>query len=220
MDIIIGAVISVIGVWIGGNIAYRNRTLGDERQTRFADLYVRKADVISSLYRDLYTLHRKLLEWTSPFTPGEKEAMKKLRDEVAIAFQTLSSNYYSNVLWLESPAKEKLEETLKLVQDLVHRYDKIPGTGFQHQPQVEAHLTQNTDWVNEWDRIHKEADIEVGARKDDLEKEFKRILAISEVSSQRRSFHQRSAIDFGRVLLDDFRASLERRGGDRKPRVK
>lgn len=219
MTLILGALIGAIATILGAVIAYRFRILGDERQTRFADLYTRKAEVLASLYRDLYTLHRRLLEWTSPIQSGGREQMAEQRKEVVEAFQELSRNYYSNQLWLDRGASRKMEAVLVLIQDLVRRYDRIPGTGFQHQREVETYLNQNTDWVNDWDRIHKDADAKAGAMKDDIESEFRNILGIAEISSD-NTRSQPGLLDILEMLWSDVRVSLRKRRGSNRPRVK
>src|SRR5215218_9728697 len=98
LSALVGAFATILAVIVGAIVAYRFRILGDERQTRFAGVYTRKADVLASLYRDLYTLHRRLLEWTSPLQSGGPERMVEQRREVVGAFQELSSNYYGNQL--------------------------------------------------------------------------------------------------------------------------
>ena len=109
LSALVGAFATILAVIVGAVVAYRFRILGDERQTRFAGLYTRKADVLASLYRDLYTLHRRLLEWTSPVQTGGREKMVEQRTEVAEAFQELSRNFYGNQLWLDRGASAKME---------------------------------------------------------------------------------------------------------------
>lgn len=145
--------------------------------------------------------------------------MAERRKEVAEAFQDLSRNYYSNLLWLDSKASVKLEAILVLIQNLIWQYDKIPGTGFQHQRDVEEYLRQNTDWVNDWDRIHKEADSEVGYMKKDIETEFKSILGIAEVSTAGTGT-QPSLRDLLNDLWSDVRGALRKKRGNQRPRVK
>lgn len=215
----VSALATLLAAIVGAIIAYRFRVLGDERQTRFAGLYTRKADVLASLYEDLYTLHRRLLEWTSPVQVGGQERMVEQRKEVAEAFRDLSKNYYSNLLWLDAKASAKLEAVLVLIQDLIRQYDKIPGTGFQHQREVQDYLLQNTDWVNDWDRINKDADTKVGEMKSDIEKEFRNILGIAEVSSA-GARAQPSAYDLLSMLWSDARGLLRKKRSSDRPRVR
>lgn len=145
--------------------------------------------------------------------------MAERRKEVAEAFQALSRNYYSNLLWLDAEASAKLEAVLVLIQNLIRQYDKIPGTGFQHQRDVEEYLRQNTDWPNDWDRIHKDADSKVGNIKNDIEREFKSILGIAEVSTAGAGT-QPSMRDLLNDLWSDVRGSLRKKRGNHRPRVK
>lgn len=145
--------------------------------------------------------------------------MVEQRKEVAEAFQGLSKNYYSNLLWLDAKASAKLEAVLVLIQDLIRQYDKIPGTGFQHQREVQGYLPQNADWVNDWDRINKDADTKVGEMKSDIEKEFRSILGIAEVSSA-GARTQSSAYDLLSMLWSDARGVLRKKRSSDRPRVK
>lgn len=145
--------------------------------------------------------------------------MVEQRKEVAEAFQALSKNYYGNLLWLDAKASAKLEAVLVLIQDLIRQYDKIPGTGFQHQRGVQEYLLQNTDWVNDWDRIHKDADTKVGEMKSDIEKEFRNILGIADISSAGASARP-GAYDLLGMLGSDARGLLRKKRGSGGPRVK
>ncbi len=107
--------------------------------------------------------------------------MKDKRRTVATAFNEFADCFYSNSLWLDEQSKIKARDLLEQVKRLIHEYDKIPGTGFQHPPQVRDHLTQNTDWVNNWDTTHKQATSEIGKLRDEIEIEFKEILGMSDV---------------------------------------
>jgi hypothetical protein len=135
----------IITLFLGLVIGYVLRTRGDENQIRYARLYEKRATVLAALSEKLYRLHTNLESWTSPFQYGGEEAMKDKRNSVATAFNEFADCFYSNSLWLDEQSMNKAKALLEKVKRLIHEYDKIPGTGFQHPQQVRDYLTQNTD---------------------------------------------------------------------------
>ncbi len=173
-----GLITLVVGLALG----YLLRTRGDENQIRYTRLYEQRATVLAGLSERLYLLHSRLTSWTAPFQHGGEERMKQKRTEVADAFNDFAQHFYSNSLWLDDESARKAEALLEKTRRLIFDYDQIPGTGYQHPPAVEQHLRTGTDWMTNWDRIHKEATDDVGEMKKELESEFKDILGVSGLS--------------------------------------
>jgi hypothetical protein len=192
---------------LGLALGYILRTRGDENQIRYARLYEKRATVLADLSEKLYRLHANLESWTSPFQYGGKDVMKDKRAAVGTAFNEFADCLYSNSLWLDEQSMSKGKALLEKVRRLISEYDKIPGTGAQHPPQVQAYLTQNTDWVNNWDVIHEQATTEVGKLRDNIEAEFKEILGMSDVPRRSTTLAVR-AKDLTAALLDAIRRLL------------
>lgn len=197
----------LITLVLGLALGYILRTRGDENQIRYARLYEKRATVLASLSEKLYRLHTNLESWTSPVQHGGEEEMKDKRFAVATAFNEFADCFYSNSLWLDEQSMDKGKALLEKVRQLISEYDKVPGTGFQHPPQVRQHLTQNTDWINNLDVIHKQATIEVGKMRDEIEVEFKEILGMSDVPRRSTTLEVR-ARNFAAASLDAVRKLL------------
>jgi len=195
----------LITLVVGLVLGYILRTRGDENQIRYARLYEKRATMLADLSERLYKLHRNLESWTSPLQHGGEEAMKEKRDAVAAAFNEFADCFYSNSLWLDEQSMSKGKALLEKIRRLIHEYDKIPGTGFQHQREVREYLTQNTDWINNWDIIHEQATTEVGKMREEIEVEFKEILGMSDVPRRSRAALKVQAGDFVAAALDAIR---------------
>lgn len=191
----------ILTLVVGLIAGYVFRTRGDENQIRYARLYEKRATVLADLFEKLYRLHSNLEIWTSPLQYGGEEAMKEKRVVVATALKEFADCFYSNSLWLDEQSKYKAKALLEKVRLLIHDYDKIPGTGFQHQREVREYLTQNTDWINDWDRIHKEATTEVGELRDEIEVEFREILGVSDLPRRTRINLETQISNFVAALL-------------------
>ena len=197
----------LITLVLGLALGYIFRTRGDENQIRYARLYETRATVLASLSEKLYRLHTNLESWTSPFQHGGEEEMKDKRFAVAAAFNEFADCFYSNSLWLDEQSMGKGKALLEKVRQLISEYDKIPGTGVQYPPQVKEYLMQNTDWMNNWDVIHKQATMEVGKMRDEIEVEFKEILGMSDIprrsmtlEAKAKNFTSASLVGVRRVL--------------------
>ena len=106
-----------------------------------------------------------------------------------------------------------------LVEDVIRRYDRVPGTGLPYPQGVETYLSQQTDWVNDWARINEDADAKVGTMKDDIEREFRSILGIAEITPGAiRS--QPSVVDILGILRNDLLNALRKKPVGHRPRVK
>lgn len=173
---------AIVTLVIGLMLGYFFRTRGDEKQIRYTRLYEQRATILAGLSEKLYKLHNSLKLWTSPLQTGGEEEMKRKRGVVADAFNEFSDYYYSNSLWLDDETGGKIEAVIAKSRAVIFAYDKIPGTGMQWPPEVEQHLATETDWVNDWDRIPKEATSDVGEMKKEIDREFKDILGISQLS--------------------------------------
>lgn len=196
--------ILVLGLVLG----YILRTRGDENQIRYARLYEQRATVLADLSEKLYRLHANLESWTSPLQYGGEEEMRAKRTAVVTTFKEFADSFYSNSLWLDEQSMSKGKALLEQVGRLIHEYDKIPGTGFQHQREVREYLTQNTDWIDNWDIIHEQATTEVGKMREDIETEFKEILGMSDVPRRSRAALEEQASDFVAAALDAIRRLL------------
>lgn len=195
----------LITLVLGLVLGYIFRTRGDENQIRYARLYEKRATVLADLSEKLYRLHTNLESWTSPLQYGGEEAMKEKRIAVATAFNEFADCFYSNSLWLDEQSIGKGKALLEKVKRLIYEYDKIPGTGVQHPPQMREYLEQNTDWVNNWDVIHKQATTEVGTMRDGVEAEFKEILGMSDVPRRSSAALEVQASDFVATSFDAIR---------------
>lgn len=107
--------------------------------------------------------------------------MKKKRTTVADNFNEFADCYYSNSLWLDEQTMNNVEALLTQIREVIVKYDRIPGTGFEYPPHVRKHLETETDWVTDWDDIHKQATIDVKETKAEIDREFKEILGVSDL---------------------------------------
>lgn len=171
----------IITLIVGLVLGYILRTRGDENQIRYMRLYEKRAEVLASLSERAYKLHKELELWTSPFQFGGEEEMKKKRTTVAGNFNEFADCYYSNSLWLDEQTMNNVEALLSQIREVINKYDKIPGTGFEHPQQVRKHLEIETDWVTDWDDIHRQATIDVKETKAEIDREFKAILGVSDL---------------------------------------